>query len=258
MSTFERQHRYRLAAMAAGLLVSGMAAGVASAQPPVPQIHACVVTTKGLPNTGAIRIVGSASDCIVNESPLSWNQQGVQGIQGLPGVAGAQGIQGIQGIPGPPGQQGIQGVQGPAGPTASAAIHKLAFPAPLPELTQVTIASLNGAGGSGLLIVPFRARLLANGLVSVRTFLQGVTPFGGAACGLHLGDQNGPALGSPYQLNVLDGGILDHELSIGGSIDVQPGIYDVTLSCFASTSPGAGTVGIGNVDVTVVAVQIPD
>ena len=73
--------------------------------------------------TGAVRVVGQASQCKNNESSIEWNKQGVQGEtgpvgpQGPIGPAGPQGLKGETGDTGPTGATGPAGDQGPAGDT---------------------------------------------------------------------------------------------------------------------------------------------
>lgn len=49
-------------------------------------IHGCVAD-----RTGALRIVSDSTACTPNETPISWNQQGVPGLPGAPGISPAAG-----------------------------------------------------------------------------------------------------------------------------------------------------------------------
>ena len=62
-------------------------------------------------------MVNDPTACRSNETPISWNQQGVQGPAGPKGDKGDRGIQGPQGEQGPRGEQGLQGPQGLKGDT---------------------------------------------------------------------------------------------------------------------------------------------
>lgn len=79
-------------------------------------INACV--GKG---NGTLRIAADGQHCHGDETPLSWNSQGLQGDpgpagpQGSPGPAGPAGPQGQQGDTGPAGSQGSLGPVGPQG-----------------------------------------------------------------------------------------------------------------------------------------------
>lgn len=105
-------------------------------------IHGCYKRTGGNQNgnnsgnnngsgeSGALRVVDSASECKKNELAIFWNQrgpkgeQGIQGIQGIKGETGLQGVPGnpgAQGVPGDPGAQGVPGSPGPQGPPGGAA-----------------------------------------------------------------------------------------------------------------------------------------
>lgn len=115
---YDRQRRMT-AITAGGLLVLAMGAhalaggldNLALFEPLAPQapqasvIHACASAKKG-----TVRIVDQPTDCVVTETPLSWNEQGPPGPEGPPGAPGPVG---------PAGPQGEPGEQGPAGPAGS-------------------------------------------------------------------------------------------------------------------------------------------
>ena len=100
--------RIRIVAVLAGLL-----AYPAFAQTPPPMISACHNATNG-----AMRLVGSVSDCRTGERFTSWNLAGATGPQGPAGPAGPPGesVQGPPGPSGPTGATGATGATGPAGP----------------------------------------------------------------------------------------------------------------------------------------------
>jgi hypothetical protein len=88
--------RVRWAAL--GAIVAGLAAGgIAYASIPDTGgvFHACYK------NTGAVRLVNSASDCNSSETATQWNQTGPQGSSGPSGPAGADGPSGPSGPSGP-------------------------------------------------------------------------------------------------------------------------------------------------------------
>jgi hypothetical protein len=95
--------------------VGGVAVAAGSSSPNV--IQACV--NKG---NGAVRVVADGGSCTVNETALSWNQEGPAGTAGAQGPAGPAGEQGPagpagkDGDTGAPGPQGLPGPAGPAGP----------------------------------------------------------------------------------------------------------------------------------------------
>ena len=111
------------------LLILGVAGGAALAVGLIPDedgsIHGCFITHNNANEPqGQLRVVSSEAECRNNETPITWNQEGLPGEQGLPGpqgiqgeqgLPGPQGIQGEQGLPGPQGVQGEQGLPGPQG-----------------------------------------------------------------------------------------------------------------------------------------------
>jgi hypothetical protein len=149
------RNRKRRAVVAALALVAAVAVAGGALAARALQRHAAAATnaiTACVKNAnGDLRIVSSATECKHNESPLSWN---VQGLQGPPGVSvttavvaagdvncptggvqltsvtgvayvcngakgdkGDTGAQGPQGATGPQGPQGATGPQGPQGAT---------------------------------------------------------------------------------------------------------------------------------------------
>jgi len=101
-----------VAAVAAAAALAG--AGVAYATIPDSNgvIHACYAKPSG--NTvppGTLRVIdtGLGQSCGLNETALSWNQQGVRGATGPQGPKGATGTQGSQGVQGPAGPSGPSG-----------------------------------------------------------------------------------------------------------------------------------------------------
>jgi type VI secretion system secreted protein Hcp len=157
--------------------VAALGAGAAIAVGSIPgsggTISGCYVTatsTAGSPAAvvppqnpgilGSLRIIDAENSqlpavqrsCLINETPISWNQQGPQGLPGaagVPGVAGAGGAPGAQGVPGtlpsPPLQFSagghefldIPGIEG----ESTDAKHK-------GEITISTF-SIGGGGGTG-------------------------------------------------------------------------------------------------------------
>ncbi len=70
-------------------------------------------------NTGALRVVSSASECRAPEVPIVWNLAGEPGPKGDAGPQGPPGLPGPQGDHGDSGPQGPQGIAGPQGPGGS-------------------------------------------------------------------------------------------------------------------------------------------
>jgi len=103
-----------LAAVMAGAILGGIAVAQTTGAPP---INACAHK-----ETGAVRIVGSASECRAQETALTWNVQGPPGpvgpagAPGSPGDEGPAGPAGPTGPAGPAGQDGAAGPEGPEGP----------------------------------------------------------------------------------------------------------------------------------------------
>jgi len=97
-----------LAAVMAGAILGGIAVAQTTGAPP---INACVHK-----ETGAVRIVGSTSECRAQETALTWNVQGPPGPIGPAGAPGSPGDEGPAGPEGPPGVPGAQGPEGPEGP----------------------------------------------------------------------------------------------------------------------------------------------
>jgi hypothetical protein len=109
------------------------AGGIALAHHDANTIHACAKQ-----QTGSLRMVESADDCLSSENAVEWNVQGPQGPigpqgpvgpegpvgpDGAPGPAGPEGEQGEQGEPGPTGPQGAQGPAGPSGISGYELVH---------------------------------------------------------------------------------------------------------------------------------------
>ncbi len=73
------------------------------------EINGCVA------RNGLLFIIGQGSKrtaCHKEETPLTWNIQGVKGDTGAQGLQGIQGVQGLKGDKGDRGDQGLQGLQG--------------------------------------------------------------------------------------------------------------------------------------------------
>ena len=109
------RHRSFLIGAVIGSAVTAVLVGGAAYASGSQVIQACVLPS------GQLRVLTSGS-CQSNETPLSWNQQGVQGPAGAQGPAGPQGgpgPQGPQGVPGSQGATGPQGAQGTKGDTGA-------------------------------------------------------------------------------------------------------------------------------------------
>jgi hypothetical protein len=99
-------------------------------------VHACQRT-----QNGSLRIVGSPSECLPNETAFEWNKQGPMGPAGPVGPMGPAGPKGDTGATGPAGPagpagpQGAEGETGPAGPAgpagAGAAGYSVRVPGPV-------------------------------------------------------------------------------------------------------------------------------
>lgn len=100
-------------AMLVAIVVAG---GVAYASIPASNgtLHGCYRTAGG-DNQGQLRIVENASNCRNNETPLTFNQQGVAGPAGPTGATGPTGAAGATGATGPAGPKGDKGDKGDAG-----------------------------------------------------------------------------------------------------------------------------------------------
>jgi len=85
-----------VAAAAAGLSVLA-ASAVVGAQSSTEVIHACADAR------GTLRMIPAGGSCEVNETPVSWNAQGIQGVAG---ATGAQGPAGVRGRTGKTGKKG--------------------------------------------------------------------------------------------------------------------------------------------------------
>ena len=85
--------------------------GLAYATTPSNVINGCMNDS-----TGILRVVAAGSSCKSNETPLSWNQQGVQGETGPIGPQGPKGDKGDTGETGPQGLKGDKGDTGETGP----------------------------------------------------------------------------------------------------------------------------------------------
>ena len=111
--------RARLAAIGVGLALAGLGTTVAFASIPDSEgvIHGCYSAG------GSLRVIDFPSQqCLVTETPLSWNSEGPagpQGAQGLQGLAGADGEDGQDGAIGPQGPAGPEGPEGPEGPAGA-------------------------------------------------------------------------------------------------------------------------------------------
>jgi len=90
-------------AVAAGGLSVLATSAVVGAQSSTEVIHACA------DGRGTLRMIPAGGSCELNETPVSWN---AQGIQGAPGATGATGATGAQGPAGPRGRTGRTGKQG--------------------------------------------------------------------------------------------------------------------------------------------------
>jgi hypothetical protein len=90
---------------------------------------------------GQLRVVASASECLVSEAPIDWN---VQGVKGDTGAAGPQGPKGDSGAVGPQGPAGSQGAQGPAGPQGPAGLQGPAGAAGAAQTLDVVRVSAAG------------------------------------------------------------------------------------------------------------------
>src|SRR2546428_9315190 len=96
-----------------GLIAGAMlAGGVAYATIPDSGdvIHGCYKQSNG-----QLRVVESASDCVVSELPIAWNIQGPKGDTGSAGPQGPKGDKGEKGDTGAAGPQGPKGDKGDPG-----------------------------------------------------------------------------------------------------------------------------------------------
>lgn len=165
--------------LAGGLVAALVTAGL------VMIVHAAIPDANGVIHAcyrgnGNLRLV-DRSNCVSNETLVSWNQTGPQGPQGVPGpqgIAGAQGQvgpQGATGPQGPPGPQGIAGPQGEVGPPGTQGPQGVAGTqgAPGPQGPQGPQGSPGApgpsgpAGVSGYEIVNTLGTLPMNGTTSV-------------------------------------------------------------------------------------------
>jgi hypothetical protein len=242
-------------AVATGLALGAVGAVVVFTQStPVTQIHSCV--SKGLLGlgAGAIRIVAAPGACNANETALSWNQQGPQGLQGIQGPPGADGAPGAPGQQGPPGEQGPRGEQGPPGeqgpkgdpgspvPTVAGSIENIASTFIDPN-GFATVASLTGSGGSGLLTIPFPARLFVQGIVGV----SASEPAASATCQVVLvgvGEDPPRTLISVAHVRLRGGDVNDRSIDtlplVGARLNppIPAGTYDVAVECVAGGDAG--------------------
>ncbi len=261
MKTSLRIHGRRLGLLATGLIVAVAGVGIVYSQTPTPPvINACV--SKGLLGlaAGSIRIVSNVSHCNANEIPLTWNQQGVPGPQGIPGAQGPQGLQGPQGVPGPEGPrgeqgaQGVQGVQGEPGPAGQTPVAGSIKVLSTDEVALVqddflTVARLASGGGSGLLSVPFSARLLVNGSATVLKFADTETEE--VQCKLRTNGANGPREISGLMRHTFSAARFQFvTLPVTGAVVLAPGEYDVELLCRG----GQNSLFTGEIDIAVLAV----
>ena len=116
-----------------GVFVFALFVGSAAFAAPVStNVYACVSIS-----TGAVRIVGSLSQCVLGETGMEWalvgatgpagpqgpigstGPQGPAGPIGLTGATGATGPAGATGATGAAGPTGAQGPTGPTGPTGA-------------------------------------------------------------------------------------------------------------------------------------------
>ena len=81
-------------AVAAGGLSVLATSAVVGAQSSTEVIHACA------DGRGTLRMIPAGESCGVNETPVSWN------AQGIPGATGAQGPPGVRGLTGRTGKKG--------------------------------------------------------------------------------------------------------------------------------------------------------
>jgi hypothetical protein len=191
-----------------------------------------------LDREGALRAVDAeeGQTCADDEQPLSFNVKGEQGEPGEPGPAG------------PPGP----GVGG------SIALHDDHSPLP----TDFNFSSKRlSADGTGVLEVPFPARLQVNGTGEFAA--SGASHF--IQCHLRLHEGAAPEIepGTPLAGESISGEWTvptDADLSnianvsMTGSAEVEPGDYDVSVVCRATASGNPVNARWIHVDLNVLAV----
>lgn len=261
MHALVRNRSSRLAVVTALALGAVGAVVVFTQSTPVTLIHSCV--SKGLLGLGAgtIRIVSNPGACNANETALSWNQQGpqgpqgLQGIQGPPGADGAPGQQGLPGEQGPRGEQGLPGEEGPKGdpgsptPAVVASIGTIGLTG-LNQPTFEPVGSLSGNGGSGLLTIPFDAKILVQATVGLGSSAQRAV----VSCEVQLANVGAgtPFTGiSPFHVVSLRGGGDEGSeiatLPLVTTTQVPAGTYDIAIAC--GVSGGGATVGPTKVSI---------
>ena len=87
-------------AVAAGGLSVLATSAVVGAQSSTEVIHACADAR------GTLRMIPAGGSCEANETPVSWNAEGIPGATGATGATGAQGPAGPRGRTGRIGKQG--------------------------------------------------------------------------------------------------------------------------------------------------------
>jgi hypothetical protein len=165
-----------------------------------------------------------AKKCAKHDRELTWNKQGPQGRQG---------VQGVQGMPG-------SGPQGPPGPTASAygeATTDTALSGAAPVVVALGQAQSSQTPTTGTISVSYPARLISNAGVELTA-----NPTGGDVwCFL----EYAPVGGSYVQMSAapaeLDSASAVLALSVLGSADVGPGVYDVRVRCAKTGTNASAT-----------------
>lgn len=101
---------------ACGLLLLGLPAGaVASSRIVMALDDGNTIRACAKNQSGTLRMVDGADDCLRSETLVEWNAEGPEGPQGLQGPQGAQGPAGPEGSAGPQGPEGLSwGVGGSA------------------------------------------------------------------------------------------------------------------------------------------------
>ncbi len=110
IGSFGPKLRWGLVAAAAAFAGGTAVVGAQSAG----QIRACANTS------GLVKVIGPGASCLPNETPLSWNIQGVPGPKGETGATGLRGETGATGPAGPQGETGATGLRGETGATGPA------------------------------------------------------------------------------------------------------------------------------------------
>ena len=100
----------------------GAAAAASVATSPSPPLAETTITACVGKVTGNMRQVASATQCLPNETAVTWNVEGLPGATGQTGATGATGAVGAAGAAGAPGIAGPMGEIGPVGPTGAQGI----------------------------------------------------------------------------------------------------------------------------------------